>query len=123
MTDPTTLSLTELGAAYRAGKLLPSRVTELYLEKISAGDVYRILTPERARQQAKKADARFARGMSLGPLHGIPIAIKDLLASAGEVNAAGSKVLAEGPKVQEDAPAVARLDAAGAVFFGPYQHD
>jgi len=118
MTDPTTLSLTELGAAYRSGDLKPSEVTEAYLKKITAGDVYRVLTPERAHHQAKEADARFARGMSLGPLHGVPIAIKDLLDSAGEVTAAGSKVLAEGPKAQEDAPAVARLDAAGAVFLG-----
>lgn len=118
MTDPTTLSLTDLGAAYRRGDLLPSEVTDYYLDKLAAGNIYRVLTPERARQQAKAADARLARGMSLGPLHGIPIALKDLLASAGEVNAAGSKVLAEGPKVQEDAPAVARLDAAGAVFLG-----
>lgn len=118
MSDPTTLSLTDLGAAYRSGDLRPSEVTEHYLEKISAGVIYRILTPERARRQAKEADARFARGVSLGPLHGAPIALKDLLNSEGEVTAAGSKVLAERPAAREDAPAVARLDAAGAVFLG-----
>src|SRR5690606_6155556 len=51
-------------------------------------------------------------------LQGVPLALKDNLDMAGEVSAAGSKVLLERPAAKSDAPLVARLDAAGAVFLG-----
>ena len=116
--DPTRLSVLELGAAYRAKELGPAEVTESYLSKLEAGDVYRVVTGERARAQAARAERLFARGAALGPLQGVPIALKDLIDTAGEVTAAGSKVLAEGAAAKEDAPVAARLDAAGAVFLG-----
>ena len=118
MSDPTTLTLVELCDAYRAGRLRPTQVTEAYLEKIAPGDVYRVVTAERARAQAKRAERWLEQGVQLGPLLGIPLALKDLIDTAGEVTAAGSKVLAEEEPAVEDAPAAARLDAAGAVFLG-----
>ncbi len=116
--NPTSLSLTELAIAYREKSLGPLEVTQSYLEKLQAGEVYRVLTPERALRQAKHAEKLFDKGIDLGALQGIPIALKDLIDTAGEVTAAGSKVLAEGQAATDDAPVAARLDAAGAVFLG-----
>jgi aspartyl-tRNA(Asn)/glutamyl-tRNA(Gln) amidotransferase subunit A len=70
-----------------------------------------------ARAAADAADARAAAGMTLGPLDGMIVSIKDLFDVAGEVTRAGSRVLlAEGKAAAVDAPAVARLRAAGAVI-------
>lgn len=116
--DPTTLTLTDLARAYRHKSLSPLEVTQYYLQKLEVGTIYRLMTPERALRQARHAENLFAKGIDLGALQGIPIAIKDLMDTAGDVTAAGSKVLAERPPANEDAPAAARLDAAGAVFLG-----
>ena len=120
--DVTELGVGELGAAYRSGELDPVEVTEAYLDKIAAHrharSIYRVVTAERARRQASSASRLFADGIDLGPMQGVPVAIKDLLDMAGEVSAAGSKVMAERPPAAEDAPVVARLDEAGAVFLG-----
>ena len=112
------MGLTELAKAYREKTLGPLEVTQHYLEKLQPGPIYRTLTPERALRQAKHAENLFAKGIDLGVLQGIPIAIKDNLDTEHDVTAGGSKVLAENPPALEDAPAVARLDATGAVFLG-----
>ncbi len=116
--DATRLSIAQLCRAYREGRLTPSGVTEQYLEKLEPGPVYRIVTAERAFRQALAAEKLFRGGVDIGPLQGVPIALKDLIDTEGEVSAAGSNVLAENPPAREDAPAAARLDAAGAVFLG-----
>lgn len=117
--EPLALDLRQLAAAYRAGELRPTRVAEAYLDRIRPGPVYRSVTDERAREQARRAERRFQAGIDLGPLQGIPIAIKDLLDMRGEISASGSRLLLEeGSPAAEDAPVVARLDAAGAVFLG-----
>ncbi|HEX3504170.1 MAG TPA: amidase [Xanthobacteraceae bacterium] len=73
--------------------------------------------PEAARTAADAADARTARGTSLGPLDGVLISIKDLFDVAGEPTRAGSKILAEeAPPATADATVVQRLRAAGAVI-------
>jgi aspartyl-tRNA(Asn)/glutamyl-tRNA(Gln) amidotransferase subunit A len=72
-----------------------------------------------ARAAADAADARAASGISLGPLDGAIVSIKDLFDVAGEVTRAGSKVLAEeGKPAAADAVVVRRLRAAGAVIVG-----
>jgi aspartyl-tRNA(Asn)/glutamyl-tRNA(Gln) amidotransferase subunit A len=116
--EPTGLTLVELGAAYRNGRLRPTDAVEAWLERIVEGPVYRVVTAGRARRQAARADALFQAGVDRGPLQGIPIALKDLIDTEGEVTAAGSAVLAEGPPASGDSPAAARLDRAGAVFLG-----
>jgi len=74
---------------------------------------------ESARAQADAADARAAFGISLGPLDGVIVSIKDLFDVAGEITRAGSKVLAEeGKPAVADAVVVRRLRAAGAVIVG-----
>ncbi len=116
--DPTGLSLTELAAAYREGRVRPAEVVEAYLDRIEIGPVYRIVTARRARRQAGLAERLFAEGIDRGPLQGIPIALKDLMDTVGDVTAAGSAVLAEGAPAAVDCPAAKSLDAAGAVFLG-----
>ncbi|HEX7039393.1 MAG TPA: amidase family protein [Trueperaceae bacterium] len=120
--DPVRASVAELGAAYRSGSLDPVEVTRAFLDRVAAHPhgrlVYRRVTAERALRQAEHAARLFAAGVDLGPLQGVPVAVKDNLDMAGEVTAAGSRVLAGRPPAGEDAPVLARLDAAGAVFLG-----
>jgi len=71
-----------------------------------------------ARAAAAAADAAVAAGRDPGALAGLAVSIKDLFDVAGEVTAAGSKILRETPPAAADAPAVARLRAAGAAFVG-----
>jgi aspartyl-tRNA(Asn)/glutamyl-tRNA(Gln) amidotransferase subunit A len=88
-----------------------------------------------ARASADAADARARAGVSLGPLDGTIVSIKDLFDVAGEPTRAGSKVLADAPPAAADAPVVRRLRAAGSVIvaktnmpefatsaFGPNSH-
>jgi aspartyl-tRNA(Asn)/glutamyl-tRNA(Gln) amidotransferase subunit A len=72
---------------------------------------------ERALAEAAERDAARRRGRALGPLHGVPVAVKDLIDVAGAVTAAGSPKLA-GNLAAADAEVVARLRAAGAVVVG-----
>src|ERR1700761_4380156 len=70
-----------------------------------------------AKAAADAADARAKAGQAIGPLDGVIVSIKDLFDVKGEVTRAGSKVLAsEGLIAKADAPAIARLKAAGAVI-------
>jgi aspartyl-tRNA(Asn)/glutamyl-tRNA(Gln) amidotransferase subunit A len=69
-----------------------------------------------ARGAADAADARARAGLSLGPLDGTVVSIKDLFDVAGEPTRAGSKVLADAPAASNDAPVVRRLRAAGSVI-------
>src|SRR4051794_17914693 len=69
-----------------------------------------------ARAAAAAADARTKSGISLGPLDGAIVTIKDLFDVAGEPTRAGSKILADAPPAKADAPIVRRLRAAGAVI-------
>src|SRR5437763_10529374 len=74
------------------------------------------LYAEAAREAADAADARARSGISLGPLDGAIVSIKDLFDVAGEPTRAGSKVLADAPPAASDAPVVRRLRGAGSVI-------
>ncbi len=114
---PTDLTLTELAAAFRSGAVSPTDATETVLARLDVDEAVRVVTAERARAQARRAERAFEVGVDLGPLQGAPIAIKDLIDMEGEISAAGSRALLERGRVADrDAPVVARLDAAGAVF-------
>jgi aspartyl-tRNA(Asn)/glutamyl-tRNA(Gln) amidotransferase subunit A len=80
------------------------------------------LTRERALTQAARIDAAVQAGEPLGPLAGVPVAVKDVLAMQGEVSTAGSKILA-GYKPPYDATTVAKLEAAGAIILGKLNCD
>lgn len=114
-------TIATLAAAYRAGTADPVEVTEDYLARIAANDqpVYRTVSAERARAQARAARELFAAGVDLGPLQGIPLAVKDNLDTIGDVTAAGSRVLLEeGTPAESDSVAVANVVRQGAVLLG-----
>ncbi len=102
----------------RAGEVSSRELTELYLERIERLDPmlrsYRIVLAEEAIAAADVADRR--RGGAAPPLNGVPIAIKDDTAMAGQVNGRGS--LGHGGPEAEDDEVVARLRAAGTVMLG-----
>jgi amidase len=111
----------ELAAAVARRELSAREVVAAHLERIEAVNpqVNAIvsLRPEAALAEAEAADARAARGEAVGPLHGLPIAIKDLEDTAGIRTTYGSKLFAEHVPDQ-DSPLVARLRAAGAIVVG-----
>ena len=80
--------------------------------------IFTRLYPEAAHEAAEAADKRAARGISLGPLDGRIVSIKDLFDVAGEPTTAGSVLLKNAPPAEADAAAVRRLRAAGAVIVG-----
>ncbi|HEX8168394.1 MAG TPA: amidase [Beijerinckiaceae bacterium] len=84
----------------------------------SGAHVFMKLYPESARAAADAADARARAGVSLGPLDGALVSIKDLFDVAGETTTAGSVILRDAPPAAADAPAIARLRRAGAVILG-----
>ncbi len=76
------------------------------------------VTATRARKRAAALDAEHARGAPLGPLAGVPFAVKNLFDVAGLPTRAGSKINRELPPAERDSPLIARLEAAGAVLVG-----
>lgn len=109
--------------AYRAG-LSPSDVAERVLAAISATEAHtpplRIMTawtPERVREAAHASAARWREGRPLGPLDGVPVAVKDELDVLGYGTTVGTAFLGKSP-AREDATVVARLRAAGALILG-----
>ncbi len=115
------LTLKQASDCVAAGEVSSTELAEAMLSRIEALDpslsAYIHVAPERVRASAKVADAALAAGSRLGPLHGIPIAIKDNVAVRGQPMRAGSKLLA-GNVAEEDATVAARLRAAGAIFLG-----
>lgn len=114
-------SVVELGAGFRNGSFTPSDVVERSLDRLARlePDLNAFAAPmaDLVRVQAQRATADLAAGRDLGPLHGIPVAIKDLIEVSGMPTGYGSRVHA--PRLAEnDATLVARLRAAGAVIFG-----
>ena len=116
-----TRSATELAAGIRAKEWSSRELLELYLDRIDRldGPVNAVVTldADRARGAADAADAALARGDDLGPLHGLPVTIKDAIETEGIRSTGGARELLDHvPTV--DAPAVARLKDAGAIVFG-----
>ena len=114
------LSATELVAALRAKRLSSVELLDAYLERIEKLNpmVNAVVTVDvdRARHRCAQADAAWARGDWWGPLHGLPISVKDALDTEGIRTTGGSKDFADRIPTA-DAPAVARLKEAGAVVF------
>ena len=110
-----------LGDAYRSGATKPSIATREYLRRIEALNsrlnCFITVLSDGAQASAAESDRRFKEGAPLGPLDGVPIAIKDLVYIEGVRCTAGSKVL-ENNVAAYDAPVISRLKSAGAVLLG-----
>ncbi|MGZ8630927.1 MAG: amidase [Actinomycetota bacterium] len=124
MSSPTELCFlpaTELARRLRGGELSAREVLAAHLERIEAVNpavnAIVTLTADLATDQASAADDALARGRSLGPLHGMPIAHKDLVATAGIRTTWGSPIFADFLP-EEDDLLVQRTRAAGAILVG-----
>lgn len=118
---PWPSTIAELAPLVRAGAVSPVELTEEALARIEEGDgranAFQLVLAEKALAAARRAEDEVARGDWRGPLHGIPVAVKDLLAMKDTVTTSGSKVLAD-HVTDHDAAVVERLRAAGAVIVG-----
>jgi aspartyl-tRNA(Asn)/glutamyl-tRNA(Gln) amidotransferase subunit A len=116
------MSATELVTAIKRRKVSPVEVVDAILARIErlnpALNAYCAVTAESARREAKAAERQLTKkGARLGPLHGVPFSVKDLVITRGVRTTWGSK-LYESHVPEEDAPAVERLKAAGAILVG-----
>jgi len=121
MGDVTQMSATAIAARIRGGGLRAEDVVEAHLERIDAVDehvaAYVTVLADRARRAARDRDAGVRAGRLRGPLHGVPVAIKDLIAIEGVPMTAGSSFLGRQPE-RQSATVVRRLEDAGVVVLG-----
>ena len=114
-------SAANLVALQRSGQVSSCELLDLFLERVAdhneAVNAVVTLDAAGAREAAENADRARARGEFLGPLHGLPMTVKDTFETAGLRTTAGVVELAAHVPAR-DALAVARLRAAGAVIFG-----
>ncbi len=119
--DLTRLALREASRLVHEGKVSPVELTEACLARIDELEgtlnAFITVTAEAAVAAAREAERELASGRDRGPLHGIPIALKDLFETAGLRTTAGSKIRLHAVP-ERDAAAVARLAAAGAISVG-----
>jgi 1-carboxybiuret hydrolase len=125
--DPLLAMACEIAAAVSAGEIAAKDVTEAVLAHIAARDAklnaFTSVTQERARAKAVAIDQARAEGQLLGPLAGVPFAVKNLYDVAGLVTRAGAKITRDDPPAAADAYVIRRLDAAGAVLIGAANMD
>jgi aspartyl-tRNA(Asn)/glutamyl-tRNA(Gln) amidotransferase subunit A len=118
---PHYLGIAEAAELIRKKSLSPIELTEAILARIEAVEprvrAFVTVLADQARQDAKLAEAEIQRGQYRGPLHGVPIAVKDIIYSKGVATKAGSKQM-EDFIPREDATALARLRQAGAILVG-----
>ncbi|MDQ1081676.1 amidase [Pseudoroseomonas cervicalis] len=124
MTALHEMELLELTAKIRAREISPVEATRAQLDRIRALDgalhSYALVLEAPAMDAARQAEAEIARGEWRGPLHGAPIAVKDLCWTEGVPTAAGTTIHRDF-RPAEDATVVARLRAAGAIILGKLQ--
>ena len=115
------LSATELGSLIKSQEISPVEATEAYLERIPRIDgklnSYITVTTDRALADAKKAEQEIVSGKYRGPMHGVPIAVKDQVYTKGILTTGGSTILKDFVP-DEDATVISNLNDAGAVLLG-----
>jgi aspartyl-tRNA(Asn)/glutamyl-tRNA(Gln) amidotransferase subunit A len=118
--DPTLLTVAEAGRAIAEGRLSPIAMTEAYLERIDAldGELHSYVTV--LHEAARAAAREIAAGRPRGPLHGIPIGLKDIYKTNGIRTTAGSRRY-EHHVPEEDAESWVRLRDAGAILLGKHE--
>ena len=120
MSDIIRLDAADLAARLAAGEISSVEATQAHLDRIAEvdGDVHAFLhVNENALAAAADIDRRRAAGEQLGPVAGVPLAIKDVLVTTDQPSTSGSKIL-EGYMSPYDATVVARARAAGLVPIG-----
>lgn len=120
--DICALNGLDMARLYRERKLSPVEAMKAVLGRIERVDpelnAFVDVHDERALAAAHKAEEQLGTGVDLGPLHGIPVSIKDLIRIKGSRTTAASRALREAPLDREDAAVIERLNAAGAVILG-----
>lgn len=115
------LSAVELAAAIRTRDVSPVEVTEAVLARIEQWNpvlnCFCTSMADEARAAARRAEEAVSRGDELGPLHGVPVSVKDIVAVRGSRMTFGSRLF-EDHVSTDDAPAIERLRNAGAIFIG-----
>jgi aspartyl-tRNA(Asn)/glutamyl-tRNA(Gln) amidotransferase subunit A len=115
------LPAVELAAKIRAKEVSPVEAVDAVLERIDALNprlnAFCFVHADEAREQARAAEAAVLRGDDLGPLHGVPVSIKDNVAIAGKPLTYGSRLLRENV-AHETSPIGARIAASGAIVVG-----
>lgn len=116
------LSASDIATAVKSRKLSALSVTDAALARIAKRDPvlnsFTDVTTERARAKASAVDAAIAAGKSVGPLAGVPFAVKNLFDVQGLSTRAGSKINRDLPPSPRDATLIERMEAAGAVMVG-----
>jgi len=119
--DPTDLDIVGAGKLIRSGDLSPVDLVDAYLDRIdqfnSQINAYITVTGQAARVRARELEVELVNGRWRGPMHGIPIALKDNMDTAGIRTTAASAVYADRVP-DEDAEVVRRLQDAGAIILG-----
>ena len=115
------LSASQLSRLIASREVSPVDATEAYLDRIDSLDfkfnAYLTVTRDLAMQAAQEAEREIAAGNHRGPMHGVPVAVKDQFHSAGVRTTGGSRILADFVP-DEDATVIANLKQAGAVLLG-----
>jgi 1-carboxybiuret hydrolase len=116
------LSASEIASAVSGGKISAVEVTEAALARIARYDPvlnsFTDVTGNRARAKARAIDAAVAAGKNVGPLAGVPFAVKNLFDVQGLATRAGSKINRDLPPSRRDATLIERMEAAGSVLVG-----
>lgn len=112
----------EIAGAVRDGRIPAAETVEMALRRIGQANpglnAFTAVTAERARARAAELDRRRQNGETLGPLAGVPFAVKNLFDVAGLPTLAGSKINRERKPASADATLVQRLEGAGAILVG-----
>ncbi len=120
--DLCAMGVAELGRLYRARELSPVEVVQAVVERIERYNpelnAFITVLADSALESARAAEAQIRAGIDLGPLHGVPVSVKDIINVRGTRTTAASRVLLDAPLDEADAPVVRRLRGAGAILVG-----
>jgi aspartyl-tRNA(Asn)/glutamyl-tRNA(Gln) amidotransferase subunit A len=125
-TELTTITATEVAAAVRSGEVSAVEVTQAHLNRIAAVDdkvrAFLHVAGDAALAQAAEVDRKRGAGEPLGPLAGVPVAVKDLFATVGMPTTCGSRIL-DGWQPPYESTITQRLRGAGAILIGKTNMD